>query len=192
MITLIIVDCQNDFITGTMSVKGAKTAVEEIKKFIKNYCKEIEKIVFTVDWHPYNHSSFKKFGGQWPHHCVQYTPGSCIEPKLLKFVQSLNISYEVGQKGCLEEIEEYGAFSEISKGGDNVFGEKLYLDIIEVNPNSTFVICGIAGDYCVKETIQNLLNGGITPKIFFPGIASIDGGRILSNFVKENKLEKIV
>ena len=27
MITLIIVDCQNDFITGTMSVKNAKVAV---------------------------------------------------------------------------------------------------------------------------------------------------------------------
>ena len=82
MITLIIVDCQNDFITGTMSVKGAKNAVEEIKKFIKNHSKEIEKIIFTVDWHPHNHMSFKKNGGQWPSHCVQYTPGACIEPKL--------------------------------------------------------------------------------------------------------------
>ena len=26
MITLVIVDCQNDFITGTMSVKGAKNS----------------------------------------------------------------------------------------------------------------------------------------------------------------------
>ena len=67
MITLIIVDCQNDFITGTMTVKGAKNSVEEIKKFIKNHRKEISKIIFTVDWHPYNHSSFKKYGGQWPH-----------------------------------------------------------------------------------------------------------------------------
>ena len=41
MITLIIVDCQNDFITGTMSVKGAKSSIEEIKKLIKNHKKEI-------------------------------------------------------------------------------------------------------------------------------------------------------
>lgn len=192
MITLIIVDCQNDFITGTLTVKGAKAAVEEIKKFIKSHYKEIEKIVFTVDWHPYNHSSFKKYGGQWPHHCVQYTPGACIEPKLLKYVQSLDIYYEVSQKGCIEEVEEYGAFSEITRGGDTLFGEKIYLDIIEVNPNSTFVVCGIAGDYCVKSTIQNMLNGDIIPKVFCPGIASIDGGKTLSEFIKENKLEKIV
>ena len=192
MITLIIVDCQNDFITGTLTVKGAKAAVEEIKKFIKSHCKEIEKIVFTVDWHPYNHSSFKKYGGQWPHHCVQYTPGACIEPKLLKYVQSLDIYYEVSQKGCIEEVEEYGAFSEITRGGDTLFGEKIYLDIIEANPNSTFVVCGIAGDYCVKSTIQNMLNGDVIPKVFCPGIASIDGGKTLSEFIKENKLEKIV
>jgi nicotinamidase-related amidase len=192
MITLIIVDCQNDFITGTLTVKGAKAAVEEIKKFIKSHCKEIEKIVFTVDWHPYNHSSFKKYGGQWPHHCVQYTPGACIEPKLLKYVQSLDIYYEVSQKGCIEEVEEYGAFSEITRGGDTLFGEKIYLDIIEVNPDSTFVVCGIAGDYCVKSTIQNMLNEDVIPKVFCPGIASIDGGKALSEFIKENKLEKIV
>ena len=192
MITLIIVDCQNDFITGTLTVKGAKTAVEEIKKFIKSHYKEIEKIIFTVDWHPYNHSSFKRNGGQWPNHCVQYTPGACIEPKLLKFVQSYNIDYEVSQKGCIEEVEEYGAFSEITREGDSLFGEKVYLDIIEANPKSTFVVCGIAGDYCVKSTIQNLIEGEVIPKVFCPGIASIDGGKALSDFIKENKLEKIV
>ena len=191
MITLIIVDCQNDFITGTMSVKGAKNSVEEIKKFIKNHSKEIEKIIFTVDWHPYNHSSFKKYGGLWPHHCVQYTPGACIEPKLLKFVQSYEINYDVIQKGTIEEIEEYGAFSDIQFSSDN-FGTRVYLDIAEANPDSDFVVCGIAGDYCVKATIQNMLDGGLTPKVFCPGIVSIDGGKAFSNFIKENSLEKIV
>jgi len=192
MITLIIVDCQNDFITGTMLVKGAKSAVEEIKKFIKNHKSEIEKIVFTVDWHPYNHCSFKRNGGQWPQHCVQYTPGACIEPKLLKHVQSMNIDYEVSQKGVIEEVEQYGAFSEIEYVSDEL-GEHYYFDsIVTVNSNTDFVVCGIAGDYCVKETIQNMINGEIIPKVFCPGIASIDGGKIFSDFVKENKLEKIV
>ena len=191
MITLIIVNCQNDFITGTMSVKGAKQAVDEIKKFIKKRKNEIDKIIFTVDWHPYNHCSFKKYGGEWPHHCVQYTPGACIEPKLLKFVQSYEINYDVIQKGTIEEIEEYGAFNDIQFSSDN-FGTRVYLDIAEANPDSDFVVCGIAGDYCVKATIQNMINSEITPKVFCPGIASIDGGKIFSNFVKENKLEKIV
>lgn len=192
MITLIIVDCQNDFITGTMAVKGAKESVEEIKKFVKNHRKEIEKIIFTVDWHPHNHMSFKKNGGLWPAHCVQYTPGACIEPKLLKFIQSQNIDYEVSQKGEIEEVEQYGAFDEIEFVTDEL-GQRYYFDsLVTADANSDFVVCGIAGDYCVKCTIENLLKGEITPKVFCPGIVSIDGGKTFSEFVKENKLEKIV
>lgn len=191
MITLIIVDCQNDFITGTMTVKGAKASVEEIKKFIKNHKDEIEKIVFTVDWHPFTHCSFKRNGGEWPTHCVQHTPGACIEPKLLKYVWSTNIEYEVAIKGEFEEIEQYGAFEDIDFVQDNL-GSYYYLDLVKVNAESDFVVCGIAGDYCVKATVENLINNGITPKVFFPGIASIDGGKLFSDFVKENKLEKIV
>ena len=191
MITLIIVDCQNDFITGTMSVKGAKNSVEEIKKFIKKHKKEIDKILFTVDWHPYNHMSFKKYGGPWPHHCVQYTPGACIEPKLLKFVQSMDINYEVDQKGQIEEVEQYGAFSEIEFSQDNL-GSRYYFDsIVTADANTDFVVCGIAGDYCVKATVQNMLDNGLNPKVFMGGIVSIDGGKSFSEFVKENKLEKI-
>jgi nicotinamidase-related amidase len=193
MITLVIVDCQNDFITGTMSVKGAKNAVEEIKKFIKNHRKEIEKIIFTLDWHPYNHCSFKKYGGLWPSHCVKHTPGACIEPKLLKFVQSQEIDFEFCLKGEIEEVEQYGAFCEIEVSSDNFPEKKYYFDsIVTANYNTEFVVCGIAGDYCVKSTIQNMLDNEITPKVYCPGIVSIDGGKIFSDFVKENKLEKIV
>lgn len=190
MVTLIIVDCQNDFISGTLTVKGSKNAVENIKNYIRTNRKDIDKIVFTVDWHPYNHSSFKGFGGQWPHHCVQYTPGACIEPKLLKFVQSLNLNYEVSQKGTCEEIEEYGAFSDINFTSDS-FGSRCYLDTVETNPESDYVVCGIAGDYCVKATMQNMINGGITPKVYVSGIASIDDGSTLETFISENKLEKV-
>ena len=192
MITLIIVDCQNDFITGTMSVKGARTSIEEIKKFIKNHCKEIDKIIFTIDWHPYNHMSFKRYGGQYPSHCVQYTPGACIEPKLLKYVQSFGIDYEVSQKGAVEEVEQYGAFDEIEFVTDEL-GQRYYFDsLVTADANTDFVVCGIAGDYCVKSTIENLIKGDIVPKVFCPGIVSIDGGKIFSDFIKENKLEKIV
>ena len=193
MITLVIVDCQNDFITGTMSVKGAKNTVEEIKKFIKNHRKEVEKIIFTLDWHPYNHCSFKKYGGLWPSHCVKHTPGACIEPKLLKFIQSLEIDFEFCLKGEIEEVEQYGAFCEIEVSSDNFPEKKYYFDsIVTANYDTEFVVCGIAGDYCVKSTIQNMLDNEITPKVYCPGIVSIDGGKIFSDFVKENKLEKIV
>ena len=192
MITLIIVDCQNDFISGTLLVKGAKSALDGIKKFIKENEQEIEKIIFTVDWHPYDHCSFKKYGGQWPSHCVQFTPGACIEPKLLKFVQSTEIPYEVSIKGDDKYREQYGAFEEIEKSQDETPLMKYYFDsIVTANAKTEFVVCGIAGDYCVKATIENMINGGITPKVLSSGIVSIDGGKVFSDFIKNNKIEKV-
>jgi nicotinamidase/pyrazinamidase len=191
MITLIVVDCQNDFITGTMSVKGAKNSVDEIKNFIKKHCKEIEKIIFAIEWHPYNHSSFKKYGGEYQHHCIQYTPGACIEPKLLKYVQSLNINYEVSTRGEIEESTEFGAFNDIEYVQDNLFGERYYFDsVATANANTEFIICGVSNS--VSSTINNMMKEEIVPKVFFPGIISNDGGKTFSEFVKLNKLEKIV
>lgn len=192
MITLIIVDDQNDFITGTLAVKGAKNAIENTKTFIKNHHKDIEKIIFTLDWHPYNHTSFKKYGGIWPAHCVQHTPGACIEPKLLKYIQSLEIDIEFVHKGEMRDVEQYGAFSDIDISADDYPNRKYYFDsVATANVDSEFVVCGIAGDYCVKASTQNLINGGITPKMFLNGIASIDDGTTINEFIKENKLEII-
>ncbi len=184
MITLIIVDCQNDFITGSMSVKGAKNVLNEIKNFIKKHCKEIDKIIFTVDWHPYNHMSFKKYGGTYSSHCVQFTPGACIEPKLLKYIQSLNINYEVDTKGVIEEVEELGAFSDIELIIDEL-GKRYYFDsIVSANADSKFIICGMSKG--VKSTIENLLNEEIVPNIFMPGILYKED---LNKFIENNKVE---
>ena len=172
MITLIIVDCQNDFISGSMSIEGAKTAVNEIKNYINKYRKDIEKIIFTVDWHPYNHMSFKKHGGDKQNHCIQFTPGACIESKLLKLVQSFNINYEVSKKGEIEEVEELGAFNDIEFVTDEL-GQYYYFDsLVTANANTDFVICGINQNSCIQTTIQNLVNNNICPKIFKKGIAN--------------------
>lgn len=190
MITLVIVDCQNDFITGTMSVKSAKNTVEEIKKYIKNHKKEIEKILFTADWHPYDHCSFKKYGGEWVHHCIQYTPGACIEPKLLKYVQSFDIPYQVSTRGEDKFSDPKGPFMEIEFSQDDSLVSKYYFDsIVEADAGTEFVVTGIAN--AASITIKNMLENEITPKVFMPGIISNDGGRTFSEFVKLNKLEKI-
>lgn len=191
MITLIIVDCQNDFITGTVMIKNARATVEEIKKFIKSHKDEIQKIIFTADWHPYDHCSFKRFGGTMPNHCIQYTPGACIEPKLLKFVQSFDIPYAVSKKGEYKYQDQIGAFEDIELVEDSYFNDYYVFDsIVTAEASDPFVVCGI-GDSLIP-TIENLIKGGITPKIYLKGTVSDNETKEINQFIKSNELQKIV
>ena len=169
--TLIIVDFQKDFITGSLAVKGAEKAISYIFDFIWKNKKDINKIIFTVDWHPINHCSFKDNGGNWNVHCLQYSKGAAIDDILLRNCHYNNIPYEVITKGENPDKEEYGAFSEVKPN---------------IPEGEEIVICGIAGDYCVLETLKNILY--LKPKVFLKGIASIDGGIKLKEFIKENNL----
>ena len=110
MITLIIVDCQIDFITGSLAVEGASTAINNIVTFIKKHKRDISKVIFTQDWHPYEHCSFTKNGGPWPVHCVNHTAGAGLDMSLIKVVEENNIKYSVLKKGMNPKEEQYGAF----------------------------------------------------------------------------------
>lgn len=187
MITLIIVDCQNDFISGSFAHTSAKNSIKAIKEYIINNSKNISKIVFTTDWHPYNHSSFKKNGGSYPTHCVQFTPGACIEPKLLKLVQSLNIDYSVSTKGELEEVDDLGAFDEIDFRSDYL-GDRYYLDIVSVDADTEFVICGSNIKKTVNYTIENLINNDINPMVFQQGVFPSNN---INSIINNNKLKVV-
>ncbi len=62
MNTLIVVDMQNDFINidGKLPVKGAFEALFNIYALIES--NEIDKVIFTADWHVPSHESFKLNG----------------------------------------------------------------------------------------------------------------------------------
>ena len=60
--------------------------------------------------------------------------------------------------------------------------------ILRIPKDIEFVVCGVAGDYCVLRTIENLWPIWDRLSIYLPGIASIDGGTTLQKFIKENKL----
>lgn len=186
LITLIIVDCQYDFIEGSMAVENAKNTVLNIANYITKNKESIDKVIFTADWHPHNHSSFKIHGGNWPRHCVQYSKGASIDDDLFSTVMINNLQYDVVVKGIHEDKEEYGAFSTPS-----LFKDMLIVENHEcfINPDSDIVVCGIAGDYCVKETTKNLL--GLNPKIFINGVASIDDGSTIKQFIERYNLEVV-
>lgn len=177
---LIVVDYQYDFYhpDGALYVPGAEKLYDNILKIIPNF----DGVIFTLDDHPINHCSFRENGGIWPLHCVEGTQGASIPLEFVK--QAKNYVFEY--KGMLYNAEEYGAFNII----ENLdFTLDLLHTFIE---DCEFVICGVAGDYCVYETLKNLIrhcDGTENIKLYLNGIVSIDDGYKLKNFIFDNHIE---
>ena len=135
-----------------------------------------DAVIFTLDWHPANHCSFAEQGGIWPSHCVAYTQGAglpdCFAPILRSGKAQLYL------KGCDAGKEQYGAF-ECFEGYETV---KAWLEGAQ-----SVDVCGIAGDYCVKESTANILKVVPASKvsILCGCVRSIDGGEALDAFIAE-------
>ena len=187
-ITLVVVDCQYDFCNpaGALYVSGAETAVNHILHFINTH-EGLAEVIFTVDWHQAGDASFIPQGGPWPPHCIAFAKGSQIDDRLVQACLDREIPYRVIRKGEVIETEEYGAFQHIEKLPDGSFRLSTMTDEVTC-AGHRMVICGVAGDYCVLETLRNLLNGGLVVDVFARGIVSIDDGSKLNGFVRERNL----
>src|SRR3990170_6423697 len=74
---LLVVDVQNDFCpSGALAVPGGDRVVPVLNKYIGIFRKAGLPVYFTRDWHPPVTVHFKAYGGVWPPHCVQGTPGA--------------------------------------------------------------------------------------------------------------------
>lgn len=136
---LIIVDCQNDFVSGSLKAKNGEEAVEKISEFLRE--RDDISVYYTSDFHPQNHISFEEEGGPWPPHCVAGTNGAEIHDKLLesKYPPNVENTYFKGRNAKEEEYSAFNARNGYDELLKDVVGKKVY-------------ICGIASEYCVRET----------------------------------------
>ena len=178
MRTLIVVDLQKDFWDpeGRLSVKGAEGLPSRVAAAVKNY----DSVMFTLDWHPLGHCSFASEGGPWPEHCVQYTEGASLPFEVLESAKGLKVMYYF--KGRNPRREEYGAFGRIKREQMEVLRQ-----------SDEITVCGLCGDYCVGETVRNLVRQGFGDKLSvdMACTGSIDDGSTIEAIIKEFKLRKI-
>ena len=75
---LIVVDMQNDFITGTLGSTQAQSILSNVKAKIEHYRQNGSKILFTRDTHHNNYLSTQE-GKRLPvAHCIEGTEGHLI------------------------------------------------------------------------------------------------------------------
>lgn len=187
---LIIVDPQVDFTTGSLAVaKGPETMTLLAEAVEKGVWKKYNHIVVTQDNHPANHCSFVEQGGRFPPHCVQGTEGATVYPLLQEKLTAVSndITIHYLTKGDLVDKEEFSIFQ----------NEKNAAVLTKLIDNSQFDgidICGIATDYCVFETLTDLL-------AFYPAhkvrvvtncIAAVDESDTkLAELVEKEKIETV-
>ena len=188
---LIIVDPQIDFTTGSLATKNGPAAMDYLAKALdQGAWKNYSWIIVTQDAHPANHCSFVEQGGVFPPHCVEGTEGMDVYPALQEVLNSLtanipNIHYM--HKGNLAEKEEFSIFQ------NEQSGEKLRVTIEDFGFEGIDV-CGIATDYCVYETVKDLI-------AFYPAkqvrvvtncLAAVDDNDTkLADLMKENGIQGI-
>lgn len=146
---LIIVDVQNDFCPGgSLAVSHGGEVVSPLNRLAREFLDRKEPVFKTRDWHPVKTKHFAAFGGTWPVHCVQGTPGAEFHPDLIDDPRVTIIS-----KGINERADGYSGFD----------GTNLATLLREEGVEEIWV-GGLATDYCVKHTVLDGLKSGFRVK----------------------------
>jgi nicotinamidase/pyrazinamidase len=150
---LIVVDLQNDFCPGgSLAVTDGDKIIPIVNKLLGKF----DLIIFTADWHPEDMDAFAsqhpdknifdpyitKEGIKdvlWPDHCVADTEGSMFH-KDLNF-SLIRKDFYIFKKGLEKYYHPYSGF-----GGTDLS------EFLKEKNVSTVYVCGLATDYCVKDT----------------------------------------
>lgn len=176
---LLLVDPQNDFINGSLPVPGAEEAMSTLAAWLEENRFLYSLKMVTLDWHPWTHSSFLENGGKWPRHCVAFSHGASVWPVLHKALHADNAPLAFLQKGDKSEREEYSIFQ-------NSDSARRIISLMKKLRIKKLDICGLAGDFCVLNTLRDAMALALMPQIhilkdFSP---SLDGGKALDEFME--------
>jgi nicotinamidase/pyrazinamidase len=161
---LLVVDVQNDFCPGgALGIRDGDRIISVLNRYIEYFAAEGSPVIATRDWHPEITRHFQQFGGVWPVHCVQESPGARFHPDL-----KLPEGVLVLSKGMDPEEDSYSAFQAM----DSVGG--LLADLLESLGVSRVYIGGLATDYCVKYSALDALKMGLDAYILNDAIAGVN------------------
>jgi nicotinamidase/pyrazinamidase len=165
---LLVVDVQNDFAdpAGSLYVAGGEQIVPIVNAHVEEAGRAGALVVYTQDWHPEHTPHFQQDGGIWPVHCVEDSHGSAFHPDLLV------ADHEVVRKGH-DGRDGYSGFSVrdplSGERGDTILHEMLTAAGVE-----RLVICGLATDYCVVETVLDARMLGYPVEVLTDAVRAVE------------------
>lgn len=114
---LIVVDMQNDFVTGSLGSEAAKDIVPNIRKKIDEYVKAGHDVIFTRDTHFGDYMNTME-GKKLPvPHCIYGAEGWKVIPELdtpnCKYIDKYTFGWEHWNEKVYDEYELVGVCTDI-------------------------------------------------------------------------------
>ena len=175
---LLVVDVQNDFVTGgALAVPGGEAVVPIVNRLAARFA----HVVLTQDWHPPAHASFASvhpgrapfevvampYGRQvlWPDHCVQGTMGAAM-------VDGLHIPHAqlIIRKGYHAGVDSYSAFNEADRRPTGLASYLRERGLTHV------YIAGLATDFSVAWSAVDARLAGFEVTVIAEACRAIDTG----------------
>lgn len=144
-IVTIVVDEQNDFITGSLAVTDGGEVISPTNDLIDYTRTHDGTVIFTGDQHPEQTPHFDA----WPVHCVENTWGAAFHEDLNVQPTDIIIRKGTGQ------TDGYSGFDGEALDGTTI------KDILRPRHDLERVlgvVVGLATDYCVKATAKDAAN----------------------------------
>ena len=161
---LIITDMQNCFLPGgSLPVTEGDSIVGPLNTALDVFAQAGLPVIVTRDWHPPDHCSFRVRGGPWPVHCVQETDDAAFSPRLRIPSKPIVIS-----KAVDPDKEQYSAYY-----GHDDAGATLADNLRALKPKRVF-IGGVATEYCVFNTVLDMLKDGYSVYVFEDGVKPVE------------------
>lgn len=168
---LIVVDVQNDFCPGgALAVADGDAVVPVLNRWIDAFRRAGRPVVYTQDWHPADHLSFKEQGGIWPVHCVQGSPGAEFHPQL-------KVDGYVFRKAFRPDKEGYSGFEGRLAQPEDGQGAPTGPDLaswLKARGVRKVYVGGLATDYCVRATVLDALANGFEAALIRDGARAVN------------------
>jgi len=165
---LIDIDTQVDFMLpeGALYVTGADKIIPNIKRLFDWAQRNKIPIISSVDAHTANDPEFKNF----PPHCLKDTDGQKKIPETLidnhKFVSPEDeITSSI--------FDEYQQII-FEKQTFSLFDNPQAKEFFEILDAERFIVCGVATDYCVRWTVEGLIQFSKNVCVVSDAIAAVN------------------
>jgi nicotinamidase/pyrazinamidase len=172
------VDTQIDFLfpAGALYVAGAERLLPAIARLNQFAAGQGLPLISTADTHSENDAEFK----QWPPHCVAGTTGQ-TKPGETLLSNRITLGFGRGPM----ELAQIPAQIIVEKQFLDVFSNPNFPALLDRLQADSYVVYGVATDYCVRFAITGLLATGKPITLVTDAIAAVnpaDGARAIEEF----------